>query len=139
MDMERPSHNQPDRLGPRSVPAVIAVLGVMSAAVYLINFRIRELIPAFSDLSDIQLYVVLFLFLSVLYLGSVVLVLKTTPNKTTSWGLILMIVLSAVFFRISLVPSEPTVLSRDMYRFFGTGGSRPRESTPTDIHRRPRS
>jgi len=121
MDMERPSHNQPDRLGPRSVPAVIAVLGVISAAVYLINFRISELIPAFSDLSGIQLYVVLFLFLSILYLGSVVLVLKTTPNKTTSWGLILMIVLSAVFFRISLVPSEPTVLSRDMYRFIWDG------------------
>ena len=121
MDMERPSHNQSDRLGARSVPAAIAVLGAISAAVYLINFRIRELIPAFSDLPGIQLYVVLFLFLSVLYLGSVVLVLKTTPNKTTSWALILMIVLSAVFFRISLVPSEPTVLSRDMYRFIWDG------------------
>jgi hypothetical protein len=121
MDMEKPSHNKSNRLGPRSVLAAITVLGVLSAAVYLINFRIHGLIPAFSALSGIQLYVIMFLFLSVLYLAGVVLVLKTIPKEATSWGLILMIVLSSVFFRISLVPSEPTVLSKDIYRFIWDG------------------
>ena len=119
--MERPSHNQQDRLGPRSVLALITVLGILSAAVYLFNFRIHDLIPAFSALSGIQRYVVIFLFLSVLYLGAVVVVLKTIPNEAASWGLIALIVLASVIFRISLVPAEPTVLSKDMYRYVWDG------------------
>ncbi len=121
MDMERPSHNHPDRLRSRSVLALITVLGVLSAAVYLVNFRIHNLTPAFSSLSAIQLYVVMFLLLSVLYLGGVVLILKTISNEARSRGLIIMIVLSSVFFRISLAPSEPSVLSRDMYRYVWDG------------------
>ena len=121
MDMERPNHKHSDRWRHRTVLAAITVLGVLSAAVYGLNFKIYNLFPAFSGLSRIQLYVVMFLFLSVLYLGAVVLVLKKTPRKATSWSLILMILLLSVFFRINLVPSEPTVLSKDMYRFIWDG------------------
>ena len=121
MDMERHSHNQANRSVPRSVLVIVPVLGIVSGAVYSINFRIHSLIPAFSGLSSLQLYVVLFLILSVLYLGSVVVVLKTIPPKAISWGLILVIVIFSVFFRISLVPSKPAVLSGDMYRFIWDG------------------
>ena len=119
--MERPSHKQTKSLNPRTVLAAIAGLGIISAAVYLVNFRIHSLVPGFSGLSGIQLYVVMFLFLSILYLGGVVLVLKMIPNEATSRGLIGIIILLAIIFRISLVPSEPTVLSKDMYRYIWDG------------------
>ena len=121
MDMERHSHNQANRSAPRSVLVVVTVLGIISGAVYIINFRIHSLIPAFSGLTSLQLYVVLFLFLGVLYLIGVVVVLKTIPKNAVSWGLILVIVIFSVFFRISLVPSKPAVLSGDMYRFIWDG------------------
>ncbi|MGB5745418.1 MAG: glycosyltransferase family 87 protein [Desulfobacterales bacterium] len=119
--MERPSHKQTNSLNPRAVLAAITGLGVLSAAIYWVNFRIHGLIPGFSELSSIQFYVVIFLFLSALYLGSVVLVLKAIPNQTTSWGLVAIIILLSIIFRISLLPSEPTVLSKDMYRYIWDG------------------
>ncbi len=119
--MERPSHKQTKSLNPRTVLAAITGLGVLSAAIYLVNFRIHDLVPSFSGLSGIQLYVVMSMFLSALYLGGVVLVLKMIPTGATSWGLIGIIVLLAIIFRISLVPSEPTVLSKDMYRYIWDG------------------
>lgn len=121
MDMERHSHNQASRSVPRSVLVIVTALGIVSGAVYIINFRIHSLIPAFSGLSSIQLYVVIFLILCVLYLGGVVVVLKTIQMKAISWGLILVIVIFSIFFRISLVPSKPAVLSGDMYRFIWDG------------------
>lgn len=119
--MERPSHKQTHSLNPRTAFAAITGLGVLSAAVYLVNFRIHDLVPGFSGLAGIQLYVVIFLFLSALYLGGVVLVLKTIPNEATSWGLIGIIIFLSIIFRISLLPSEPTVLSKDMYRYIWDG------------------
>ena len=67
--MERPSHKQTKSLQSRVVLTAITGLGVLSAAVYLVNFRIHDLVPGFSGLAGIQLYVVIFLFLSALYLG----------------------------------------------------------------------
>jgi len=119
--MERPSHKQTKNLYPRAVLAAIAGLGILSAAVYLVNFRIHSLVPGFSGLSGIQLYVVMFGFLSVLYLGGVVLVLKTIPNAAASRVVIGIIILSAIIFRLSLIPSDPTVLSKDMYRYIWDG------------------
>ncbi|MDB4264870.1 glycosyltransferase 87 family protein, partial [bacterium] len=119
--MERPSHKQTRSLKPRVVLAAITGLGGLSAGVYLMNFRIHSLVPVFSGLSGIQLYVVMFLFLSALYLGGVVLVLKTVPNEASSRVLIGIIILSAIIFRLSLIPSDPTVLSKDMYRYIWDG------------------
>jgi hypothetical protein len=119
--MERPSHKQTNRWKPRAVLAAITGLGVLSAIVYSANFRINGLVPGFTGLSGIQFYIVMFLFLSALYLGGVVLVLKTIPNELTSWGLIGIIILLSIIFRISLLPSEPTVLSKDMYRYIWDG------------------
>ncbi len=119
--MERPSHNQTNGLISRSVFAAIIGLGVLSAAVYALNFKIYDLVPGFSGLSGIQLYVVMFLFLSTLYLGAVVLVLKRIPRAASSRGLVGIIILLAVIFRISLVPAAPNVLSKDMYRYIWDG------------------
>jgi len=119
--MERPSHKQTNSLSPRAALAAISGLGVLSAAIYAVNFKIQGHVPGFSGLSGIQFYVVMFLFLSALYLGSVVLVLKTIPNQVRSWGLIGIIILLSIIFRISLLPSEPTVLSKDMYRYIWDG------------------
>ncbi len=119
--MERTSHNQTRRLQSRAVLAALAGLGVLSAAVYLVNFRIDRLVPGFSGLGGIQLYVILFLFLSALYLGAVILVLKTVPTTAASRILIGIIILSAIIFRLSLIPSDPTVLSKDMYRYIWDG------------------
>jgi len=121
MDMEKPNHKHSDRWRHRAVLAAITALGVLSAAVYALNFNIGNLFPAFSELAGIQLYVAMFLFLSVVYLGAVVLVLKKIPRNATSWSLVLMILVLAILFRINLVPSEPTVLSKDMYRFIWDG------------------
>ena len=101
--------------------AAMVGLGGVSAAVYLVNFRIQGFVPVFSGLADIQFYVIMFLFLSALYLGGVILVLKLIPNEATSWGLIGIIILLSIVFRISLLPSEPTVLSNDMYRYIWDG------------------
>ncbi len=119
--MEKPSHKQIRKLNPRAVLAAIAGLGILSAAVYLVNFRIHGLVPGFSGLSEIEFYVVMFGFLSVLYLVGVVLVLKTIPNGATSRILIGIIILSAIIFRLSLIPADPTVLSKDMYRYIWDG------------------
>lgn len=119
--MGRPSHKQTNSLNPRTAFAAITGLGVLSAAVYLVNFRIHDLAPGFSGIAGIRLYVVIFLFLSALYLGGVVLVLKTIPNGATPRGLIGIIILLSIIFRISLLPSEPTELSKDMYRYIWDG------------------
>lgn len=119
--MERPNHKQTNSLSPRAALTAIIGLGVLSAAIYAVNFKIQGHLPGFSGLSGIQFYVVMFLFLSALYLGSVVLILKAIPNQATSWGLIGIIILLSIIFRISLLPSEPTVLSKDMYRYIWDG------------------
>jgi len=119
--MGRPSHKQTNSLNPRTAFAAITGLGVLSAAIYLVNFRIHDLAPGFSGIAGIRLYVVIFLFLSALYLGGVVLVLKTIPNGATPRGLIGIIILLSIIFRISLLPSEPTELSKDMYRYIWDG------------------
>ncbi len=119
--MERTSHKRTHSLNSRAVLAVIAGSGVLSAALYLVNFRIHDLVPGFSGLAGIQLYVVMFLVLSTLYLGAVMLVLKTIPPEATSRGLIGIIILLSIIFRICLVPAAPSVLSKDMYRYIWDG------------------
>ena len=121
MDMENPSHKKTKSLNSRAVFAAIVGLGVLSAAVYLANFKTFDLVPGFSGLAGIQRYVIMFLFLSALYLGGVFLILKMIPKKATSWSLIGIIILFAIIFRLSLIPSDPTVLSKDMYRYIWDG------------------
>jgi alpha-1,6-mannosyltransferase len=118
--MERRNPEHPTRLDSRAVSAVIIGLGILSAAIYWINFEIDELVPMVSGLADLQLYVVIFLFLGVLYLLGVFLVLKMPPTQTPRW-LAGIIILLAIVFRLGLIAPDPLVLSKDMYRYIWDG------------------
>ena len=135
MVMEKPNHKKTVRLKPRTLAAAITGLGALSAPVYLANFKIYKISPVFAKLSGIELYVIIFLFASALYLAGVFLTIKLLPARNASWSLVLIIVLFGIFFRICLIPSEPTVLSRDMYRYIWDGrvqqnGMNPYKYTP---------
>ena len=120
--MERPDHKKNKTIiTHRAVIAGIVGLGSLSAAIYWINFKIFDISPIFSRWPAIQLYVIMSLFLSVLYLSAVFLVVKGIPNKETSWVTTGIILLLAIFFRICLIPPDPSVLSKDMYRYIWDG------------------
>jgi hypothetical protein len=119
--MPRPNHKIKNSFDARSVIAGIVGLASLSAVIYGINFKIFDLVPVFSGLFRIQLYVIMFLFLSVLYLTAVILVTKLIPRAEPFWKLTGVILLFAIIFRLCLVPSDPSVLSRDMYRYIWDG------------------
>ena len=119
--MERPNHKQKNSLDTRTVLAAITGLGAASAALYLINFSIYHLVPVFFGLSGVQLYVIIFMFLCALYLTGSFLVIKRWPAEKTSRSLVLIIILFGIFFRLCLIPSDPSVLSKDMYRYIWDG------------------
>ncbi len=119
--MEKLDHNNKNSFNSRVVMAGIVGLGSLSAAIYWINFKIYDLVPVFSGISRIQLYVIMFLFLSVFYLTAVFLVMKLMPKQETSWRLTGIIIILAIIFRFCLIPSDPAVLSNDMYRYIWDG------------------
>jgi alpha-1,6-mannosyltransferase len=119
--MERHRHNHPNTFRSRAVCAAIIGLGVLSAALYWINFKIVDLIPIFAGLADIQVYIILFLFLSLVYLVAVFLVVKMMPKKETLRSLAGILILLAIIFRLCLIAPEPAVLSKDMYRYIWDG------------------
>ena len=119
--MERLSHKIKNSFNSRAVFTAIVGLGSLSAAIYWINFKIFELFPVLSVLAGIQLYVIMFLFLSVLYLAGVFLVIKLMPTEKATWKLTAIIIFLAIIFRLCLVPSDPAVLSKDMYRYIWDG------------------
>ncbi len=96
-------------------------LGLLSAAIYWLNFKIDAVVPIFNKLLGIQRYVIIFLFLSALYFTSVLIVLKIIPAKAKSRRLTGMILFFAVIFRIGLISPDPAVLSKDMYRYMWDG------------------
>jgi hypothetical protein len=119
--MERHNYKHTNSFNSRAVFAAILGLGILSAAIYLINFKIYDLVPVFSGLSGILFYVVIFLFLSVLYLIGVFLVIKMLPNEKTLWRLAGIIIFLAIIFRLGLIAPDPVVLSKDMYRYIWDG------------------
>ena len=119
--MARPNHKSNNSLSTRAVIAGIIGLGSLSAAIYFINFKASDLFAGFSGLSGIQLYVVMFLLLSVLYLTSVYLVINWLPRTKTPWRLTGVIIFLAIIFRFCLIPPDPAVLSKDMYRYIWDG------------------
>jgi len=114
-----PSH--PNSFKTRGVFAAVLALGILSAAIYWINFKIYELIQIFAGLKQTRLYVIVFLFLSALYLVAVFLVVKMRPDNKKTWRLTGIIILLAIIFRLFLIAPEPAVLSSDMYRYIWDG------------------
>jgi len=119
--MTRPNHKSKNSFGSRVAIAAIVGLGSLSVVIYFINFRIYDLFPVFSGISDIPLYVIMFLLLSVLYLTSVYLVIHWMPRQETPWMWTGVIIFLAILFRFCLIPPDPTVLSKDMYRYIWDG------------------
>ena len=119
--MEQPDHRIKQSFDSRAGFSAIVGLAGSSAAIYGINFKIFDLVPLFSGFLRIQLYVIMFLFLSVLYFSAVFLVIKFTPRAASPWKLTGVIIFFAIVFRLCLVPSDPSVLSRDVYRYIWDG------------------
>jgi hypothetical protein len=105
----------------RPVLPILFGLGIASGAVYLFNFKIQALAPLFSRLNEVQVYLIQMLFLSILYLGAVLLVLKNLATIGNSRVVLGLIIFFAIFSRLCLVPAVPTVLSQDMYRYVWDG------------------
>ena len=117
MGMEKPKKNKPYSFKTKAVQTCVVVLGVISGTVYLLNFKLSGFVPPFFTKTGIHLYSFLFLFLSIFYLLAVYLVFKYQSQVGHSNTLIILIILFAIIFRASLLPLDPEVLSKDMYRY----------------------
>ena len=121
MDTGKPNHKHAGAIHVRWIYAGIVLLGSISGAIYLFNFKLDGLVPEFSPTTAIHVYVFLFVFLSILYFSGVALILKNKASIGSSKSLLGIIIFFAVVFRLCLVPLEPKVLSKDMYRFIWDG------------------
>jgi hypothetical protein len=119
--MAKLNHNYTNGPASWAVFATVVGLGILSAAIYWINFKINDLLPIFAGLAGIQLYVIMFLFLSALYLAAVFLIVKMRPENKSPLRLTGIIIFLAVIFRLGLIAPEPAVLSKDMYRYIWDG------------------
>jgi hypothetical protein len=101
--------------------AAIFGLGLISGTVYGLNFKLAKYLPKILNLSGIHLYIGMALFLNVLYFVGARLVFKHLRRIGRSKTLVLMIIGFGVVFRAVLVPSNPDLLSTDMYRYVWDG------------------
>jgi alpha-1,6-mannosyltransferase len=106
---------------PGVMVASIGAIGLLSAAIYGLNFSLGRWLPPICQATSIHTYLVLFAVLSGLYLAAVGLVMHCRPTPRQSKMLLVGIVGLAVVFRLLLVFQAPTVLSSDMYRFIWDG------------------
>ena len=119
--MVRANHNHLRSVGIRWVYAAIGVLSITSGLIYLFNFKLYKLVSDIAHKTNLHVYVPLFLLLGGLYLAGVFLVLRYKSLIGKSKGLLGIILFFAVVFRLCLVPLDPEVLSKDMYRFVWDG------------------
>ena len=96
--MEKANHNPPGGFTCRSIAAAVFGLGIISGAVYLLNFKLPELVPAVLPTPHIRFYVVMSVFLGVLYLLGTFLVVKFNQKDGTAWGLTGLILFFALAF-----------------------------------------
>ena len=123
MDLEKPHQAKPIDSLFHPVFMTIVGLGVISGTLYFFNFRLQSVLGANQLLtsSRIQFYVYIFFVLSLLYLISICLIFKFRARWSGSNTMVSIIILFAVLFRALLVPTEPAVLSKDMYRYIWDG------------------
>ncbi len=121
MDMEKPNNKKTKGLRNHSIHVGIVGLGLISGAVYLFNFKLHGFIPKFLFKTGIHMFLFLFLFLAILYFIGVYLILNHLSQVGRSKSLVIIIIFFAIFFRAFLVPTDPVVLSKDMYRYIWDG------------------
>ena len=117
MATEKPEKIKPQDLITRAVPIGVGVLGLISGIAYAMNFKLGAWVSPFFTKTGIHWYFYLNGFLSILYLLAVYLVIKYRSQVGHSKPLIILIMLFAVIFRAALLPTQPEVLSNDMYRY----------------------
>ncbi len=105
----------------RPIHTGIIGLGLISGVVYLFNFKLYILIPEFLYKTDIHLFLSLFLFLAILYFIGLYLIFSHLSQVGRSKSLVIIIIFFSIFFRVFLVPTNPKVLSKDMYRYVWDG------------------
>ena len=122
MDLEKPHLTKSVAFFHPARTALIG-LGLISGLIYAFNFHIQPYLDRFQLItkSSLHFYVFIFLVLSLLYLTSVYLIFKYQAALRGSKGSLTLIILFAVIFRALLVPVEPAVLSKDMYRYIWDG------------------
>ncbi|MGD9259406.1 MAG: hypothetical protein PVG44_03115 [Desulfobacterales bacterium] len=101
--------------------AAIIGLAIISGAIYLLNFELQKFVPALANKTSIHVYVILFLFLCIVYFLGVLLVLKAGLKIERATHLVVIILFAGTLFRVCLAPTEPSVLSKDMYRYIWDG------------------
>ena len=121
MDMAKPNLNDSIAIHFYWIYAAIVGLAIISGAIYLLNFELQKFVPALANKTSIHVYVILFLFLCIVYLLGVLLVLKAGSKIERSTHLVVIILFAGTLFRVCLVPTEPSVLSKDMYRYIWDG------------------
>ena len=119
--MEKPNNKRTKGLRNHSIHVGIVGLGLISGAVYLFNFKLHGFIPKFLYKTDIHMFLFLFLFLAIIYFIGVYLILNHLSQVGRSKSLLIIIIFFAIFFRAFLVPTDPIVLSKDMYRYIWDG------------------
>jgi hypothetical protein len=119
--MENSSHSCFGRRYPGVMAALIGAIGLLSAAIYGLNFGLGQWLLPIRQATTMHIYLALFAVLSGLYLAAVGLVMKCRPTPRQSKGMLAGILAFAVVFRLLLVFQEPAVLSNDMYRFIWDG------------------
>ena len=107
-----------------SIILVTVLLGAVSSTAYFFHFDLGRLakfvFPHRTDITSTHLFFFQFLLLNALYFFVVYIVFKRPHQPGRSRGLLLVLFLFAVFFRLCLVGSTPQ-LSSDMYRYVWDG------------------
>jgi alpha-1,6-mannosyltransferase len=121
--MENPHQNNSPRVTIKFIQTTIVGLGLISGLIYLFNFKLQRLFYGFDLISKsgIHFYLFLFLVLSVFYGLGVFLIFKHLPHYGRSKSLLFTILAFALAFRACLVPADPSVLSKDLYRYIWDG------------------
>jgi hypothetical protein len=106
--MENPHQNSSPFISFKYTQAVIVGLGLISGIIYFFNFKLHPYFSQFEFISKtgIHFYVFIFSIVCVLYFSGIYLVFKHR---------------SLVIFRACLLPADPSVLSKDMYRYIWDG------------------